>query len=260
MGNASVLIPMFKYYPERVIIASTNDTLVFRETTAVDLTAEVESGTWSWAELAWKIKVALEAQGGSTYTVSYAHSTRKYTILSDGVGGGGLFEIRVGGANDGWDDVGYTAHTSGALTYTSDTAAPAAQTTLTATQRARGAQLETEAMIEVTEVESGRREAVHHGQIDRYTFRLEFESVAVAQGFRTMWDDAGKYGAEIDLYPDSTAGSEYVTGYWDTSRPRIHMMLDRGLYRLYEIDFTLRFKVPATGTIEAAELLDRRPS
>lgn len=255
-GYASVLIPLFKYYSELITVGSTNNTITFGEGGSA-LTATVASGTWSWGELAWKVKVALEAAGTGTYTVTYTHSARKFTIAKST----GTFTLDVGGnANDLLDDMGFTSDKAGALTYTSDTSVPA-QTTLTCTQRARGPQLESDATREDTDIESGRRESTFYGEVERYTFRLEFESVAVAQGIYDMWRGAGRYGNAIDFYPDSTDTTNFVTVLWDAKSHGLREMTDRGLFRLYEVEFRLRIKNPTgSSTIKGRDFLDRRPS
>lgn len=263
-GYASVLEPVFKYYSATLTVSATNNTITFGEGGA-DLTATVASGTWRWGdELCAKIKRALDAASdvagnNSTFTVTYDHTTRKFTISK----ASGTFTLNHGGsANDLLDDIGFTGDKSGALTYTSDVAVPG-QTTLTCTKRVRMPQVEAEVTREDTEHESGRKESVYQGEVVRYPFRLEFESVATAQGFWDMWDSCAKYGNEIEFYPDAADTTAYAIGYWDTKRPVIRELTDKSLFRLFDIEFPFRFKMPAPfgdSTLKPRDFFDRRPT
>lgn len=256
-GYATPKIPVFRFYSELLTVGSTNNTITFGEGGGA-LTATVESGTWSYGgDLPYKIKVALEAAGAGTYTVSYSHATRKFTIVKDS----GTFTLDAGGnSNDFLDDIGFTSDASGALTYTSDTAVPS-QTTLTCTTSVKGPQYEDETRREDFDTDAGIRTSAFHGDVERYTFRLEHETVAVAQGFFDMWHRAGKYGLAIDYYPDSTDLTNFVTVFWDAKTFRPREMTAENLYRLYAIDIPLRFKKPAgSSTHVPKDFIDRRPS
>ena len=75
-------------------VTSSNNTLVFRETMATDLTATLTVGEYVTEELfAAEVKLALETAGASTYTVVINSTTGKWQITSNGAGGGGIFEI-----------------------------------------------------------------------------------------------------------------------------------------------------------------------
>lgn len=75
-------------------VTALNNTIIFRETLAVDLTATVAVGEYSSSTaLFTAIKTALEVAGASTYTVSADTTTLKVKIVSNGVGGGGIFQI-----------------------------------------------------------------------------------------------------------------------------------------------------------------------
>lgn len=75
-------------------IDATNNTIIFRETSAVDLTATVAESDYSDSTSFFAaIKTAMEAVGGSTYTVESDSTTLKVKITSNGVGGGGIFEV-----------------------------------------------------------------------------------------------------------------------------------------------------------------------
>jgi hypothetical protein len=105
-------------------ITSSNNVIIFRETAATDLTATISVDEYvSTTELAAAVKTALEDTGASTYTVIIDDLTGKWKITSNGLGGGGIFELM-------WTDVLSTAATvlgfstssddTGGLTYTGD--------------------------------------------------------------------------------------------------------------------------------------------
>lgn len=78
-------------------VDSTNKTIIFRETAGVDLTATITEGEYtSLTSMCAAIKTALEAAGDSTYTVTNSNSTNyKFNIVSNGVGGGGVFHLML---------------------------------------------------------------------------------------------------------------------------------------------------------------------
>ena len=103
-------------------ITSSNNTIVFRETTAVDLTATVAVADYSsTVALFAAIKSALEAAGSSTYTVESDATTLKVKFTSNGAGGGGIFEIDWTSSSMA-SILGFvsTEEDTGALTYTAD--------------------------------------------------------------------------------------------------------------------------------------------
>jgi hypothetical protein len=105
-------------------ITSSNNGIVFEETTSTPLTASIAAAEYtSSTSFLTAIKTALEAVGASTYTVSQDATTGKIKIASDGGGGGGVLNLL-------WTDAGSTAASilgydtsadqTGALTYTAD--------------------------------------------------------------------------------------------------------------------------------------------
>jgi hypothetical protein len=105
-------------------ITSANKVIIFRETVGVNLTATIsESNYTSTTTFIAAIKTALDAAGDSTYTVSQDATTLKIKIVSNGAGGGGIFQLM-------WTNVSSTAASTlgfstasddtGALTYTAD--------------------------------------------------------------------------------------------------------------------------------------------
>ena len=106
-------------------VTSSNNTLVFRETTATDLTATLTVGEYVTEELfAAEVKLALETAGASTYTVVINSTTGKWQITSNGAGGGGIFEIIwTDGDSAGIADLlgfGVSSDDTGGLTYQGD--------------------------------------------------------------------------------------------------------------------------------------------
>jgi hypothetical protein len=105
-------------------VISGENTIIFRETTAVDLTATITAGEYtSTTSFLAAVKSALEVPGASTYTVSVDTTSGKIKIASNGAGGGGILELI-------WSDPGSldiaamlgfdTVDSTGALTYTAD--------------------------------------------------------------------------------------------------------------------------------------------
>lgn len=78
-------------------VTSSNNTIIFRESVGVDLTATITIGEYvSISTMCTAIKTALEAVGDSTYTVTNSSSTGfKFQIVSNGSGGGGVFHLML---------------------------------------------------------------------------------------------------------------------------------------------------------------------
>ncbi len=107
-------------------VGTTNQKIDFEETGATPLVATILQGQYTADSLCTAIKTALELAGASTYTVTYSDSTNKFTIVSNGAGGGGIFTLLwftgANKANSAAGMLGFldAADDSGALTYTSD--------------------------------------------------------------------------------------------------------------------------------------------
>jgi len=104
-------------------VTASNKTLVFRETTGVDLTATLTEGTYtSTTTFLAHIKTQMEAVGGSTYTIAQDTSTLKIKFTSDGGGGGGIFELRWTSSTGLAALLGFDSGTNdtGALSYLAD--------------------------------------------------------------------------------------------------------------------------------------------
>lgn len=104
-------------------VTSSNNTIIFRETAAVELTATIAIAAYTSAtDLGTAVKTALEAVGGSVYTVSQTADLR-FKIDSDGAGGGGIFELDLdNGSFTAGDLLGFdtAAERTGSLSYTAD--------------------------------------------------------------------------------------------------------------------------------------------
>jgi hypothetical protein len=98
-------------------ITTDNNFLIFEETSTVDLTAVLNTGTYSGSTLATEVQRAMNAAGASTYTVTYTNG--KFRIQSDGAGGGGILNVEVSGSTIS-DEIGLLANKTGALDYTMD--------------------------------------------------------------------------------------------------------------------------------------------
>jgi len=116
----------YELVPDTIVINATNNKIDFTETTAgTEITATLTQGTYSPSGLATEIKTQLDAEGASTYTVSYASSTRKFSITSDLGGGDGLFSLLGASGTNVYVSslptfgLAITDHT-GAATYTSE--------------------------------------------------------------------------------------------------------------------------------------------
>lgn len=84
-------------------VTSANKGIVFQETNSVNLTANIAEDDYdNISDFLFAIKDALEAVGASTYTVTQDSVTKKITIESNGLGGGGIFKLM-------WTNVGSTA-------------------------------------------------------------------------------------------------------------------------------------------------------
>lgn len=106
-------------------VTTSNNTLVFRETALTDLTATLTAATYSSDTTFFAaIKAAMEAVGGSTYTVERDSTTEKIKMTSDGAGGGGILELMWTDASSAGmaDALGFdtSVDDTGALTYTAD--------------------------------------------------------------------------------------------------------------------------------------------
>lgn len=103
-------------------ITASNNTIIFRESTGVDLTATITVGEYaSSTALYTAIKAALEVVGASTYTVTSDTSTLKVKIVSNGLGGGGIFQIAWPSSSMA-SMLGFSTdeEDTGALTYVAD--------------------------------------------------------------------------------------------------------------------------------------------
>src|SRR3990167_10696644 len=106
-------------------IVSGDNTIVFQETSAVNITATITAAEYtSTTSFIAAVKSALDAAGDSTYTVSQDATTDKLKIVSNGAGGGGIFSLIWTHADStdmaavmGFDTA---SDQTGAITYTAD--------------------------------------------------------------------------------------------------------------------------------------------
>lgn len=101
-----------------------SNTIVFRETVGVDLTASIAVAEYvTIATFMAAIKAALEVAGDSTYTVTQ-NSNLKIVVSSNGSGGGGILQLMWTDADSltmaGYMGYSTAANDTGALTYTAD--------------------------------------------------------------------------------------------------------------------------------------------
>lgn len=108
------------------IESGVNDKIDFQETAATPLVATLTAGDYDTDDLIAEIEAQLESAGASDYTVSYDDDTNKFTIASDGAGGGGIFELLWSSGTNTATSVASTlgfdnsADDTGALSYTAD--------------------------------------------------------------------------------------------------------------------------------------------
>jgi len=257
---ASILIPRFKYFPHLVTISlGVNDTVTFRETTAVGSTALIAPGTYNYGDLAYQVKKALDSAGASTYIVRYSFTTRKFTITSDLSGGDGIFELVVGGAGDALPTLGFTATVTGAAQYTSGTAVPSL-TTIDFSTVLRFPRVRRVVDRESLTLENGRTETVSFGGIYEVSFLVEYESPAVGRAWALMVEELAEFGDSAQFYPDNTDTTNYLDVTFSDAQFDYREMLEESLYRLYSFAIAMRIAVPNSGTLDGRSLLDRRPS
>lgn len=103
-------------------VTSSNNTIIFRENTGVDLTATVAVGAYTSTSTFYAaIKSAFEAAGARTYTVSQDSTTLRTEIANDG--GSTVFEIYWSNVSTTMGELlGYDTDTddTGSYTYTAD--------------------------------------------------------------------------------------------------------------------------------------------
>lgn len=263
MANAyaSVQIPMFKYHTYLVTVDSSNNTFVFRDDGATDITCTIPSGEYTYAGLAYQIRKQMRALGVSSYTVRYRVNTRVFYFASDLSGGAASFQIRTGHANDIAATLGVTANKTGASAYDGDSAVPSLST-VTCTQKARLPRVRRSEAREDLVLDGGASESSSFGATVGLTFYVEHESVATIVALYDMLVAAAGRGQAVRYYPDSTNTTDYVDVVFTDRDFDLPEESDLGMYRFYGFSFTLR-EVPVasqTGTLNFRSFLDRRPN
>ena len=109
-----------------VIQSGVNDKINFEETIGSELTVTLAAGTYTGVTLANEIQTKLNLIGSSTYSVDYnSTNTDKFTIISDGTGGSGIFNLLWATGSDSANSVVFTMgfnnlDDTGSLIYVSD--------------------------------------------------------------------------------------------------------------------------------------------
>lgn len=104
-------------------VSNSNNQLVFDEGGG-DLTATVANGSYTASGLATAIKTAMDS-AGSTFTISYSTSTKKYTLAQTTPA---TFNLHCTNTTNAiWSLIGFStsANKTGSTSYAADTAAPA---------------------------------------------------------------------------------------------------------------------------------------
>ena len=196
------------------ITSGSNDKIDFEETAAANLAATLTAGTYTIGGIQAEIKRALEAAGDSTYTVVYnlsGASINKFTITSDGSGGGGILNLEwatgPNTATSAKTTLGFSnADDTGALTYTSDTACPAS-TTLTFDEDIRGPKWNIKRAGAEAISGSGVKQVTTQRLDVTYTFKVRFCTRATFDSFLTFMQTCALYGGQFDFYPKSSSGT-----------------------------------------------------
>lgn len=109
--------------PDIFYIRSKQSVFNFEETSGTELTATITPTVYTSASLVSTITSALNLAGASNYTTSFDSVKKKFTISSDGAGGGGIFSLLFGtGSNASYNGlpsiIGFTdADKTGSLSY-----------------------------------------------------------------------------------------------------------------------------------------------
>ncbi|MDD5649579.1 MAG: hypothetical protein PHF86_04065 [Candidatus Nanoarchaeia archaeon] len=92
-----------------IIRSSVNDGIDFRESPSVELTTIIPAGAYTGATLATQIQTRLNAVGASNYSVNYNISVpNRFTIISDGAGGTGIFSLLWATGTNASSSIAYT--------------------------------------------------------------------------------------------------------------------------------------------------------
>lgn len=190
------------------IVAGSNDKIDFEETAAANLAATLTAGTYTIGGMQAEIKRALEAAGASTYTVTYGLSgalINKFTITSDGTGGGGILNLEwntgPNTATSAKTTLGFSnTDDTGALTYNSDVVCPTA-VTLTFDEDLRKPKFGIKRAGAESISGSGVKQVLTQRLDVTYTFKVRFCTRATFDAFVTFMQTCAVYGAQFDFYP-----------------------------------------------------------
>lgn len=260
-----ILIPEFTYRDRTVLVAAgVNDTIRFRDVSGGgDLTATLEAGRWTTEQLCLKVKEAMDGQSNARYNCAYLREKNHFKVET----GGTFLELEDGSpsSNNAWDThLGFTGgDKTGATSYESDAARPGL-VTVTMTERLRSPIIERAAVREDFDTESGARYTTHMASSASYRFRMEFEGFLQAQKIHRMKRDVLIFGDRIELQFDSLTANSRMFGTIDPKTVVVREMVNRKLYRLYELRFSFVRRVPRVADLVTAvgfvDVLDRGPT
>ncbi|MDB4311895.1 hypothetical protein N9937_00555 [bacterium] len=231
--------PKIVYRPVTfTITAGTNDKIDFEETGSSELTATLTAGTYTKGGMAAELKRALEVAGASTYTIAFALSgsnINKFTVTSDGIGGGGvlnlLWNTGTNTATSAKTTLGFdNTDDTGALTYNSDNQAPAT-VTITFNNDVRSPQIAPKEDVSKHKTARGKKKVISRHVNWIYSFSLQFIPRTLIDSFYTFYEDCLWRGGQFDFYPKSSAGTFVNFTYEKGFKPTA--MTKKNLYQLY---------------------------
>lgn len=275
----NITYPRIEYRPKLVTIDATNNKIDFEETAATELTATLTNGVYTIAQLKNEIKNQLNAVGVSVYTVTYDQVARKYTLTSDGAGGGGVFNLLWDTGTNSAATVGAVigfstaADDTGSLTYTADNAS-FTSVTLDAEQPIRNPDIQLMPQQKTNISSSGRNETVDIRTDFMYSFSMQYinvDGIGVAgktgadiDEWLDFFENAYLRGVQFDFYPDQTDLASHIALISADKRTSMREMVKRGL--LGEFEFKMKTRVVQSGidtpagsnTIDTRQLIDRK--
>jgi len=219
MGTVSLPTPKIVYFPKLInIVAGSNDKLDFSEQNAGGaLVATLTAGEYKPQDLALHIEEKMNDAGNSNYTVTYNLSganVNKFTIVSDGTGGNGVFRLTwQTGSNSATtvgDDLGFTTSSddTGALTYTSDNVAPAS-TTLTFSEEVRSPKLRITKDASSVLSEAGDLQSRNKKRQTFFSFIISFEDNINIENWLDFIEQSAMEGGQFDYFPDGSGSDFY---------------------------------------------------
>lgn len=236
------------YYGHEV--TSSNNTISFNEG-AGTLLAEMQVGNYTFTEFLSELKIALDAAGGLTYTVTGSRDTRLITIASTST-----FELTVTDGRLLWDLIGFSgSNKTGASTYTGSAASGEQYKPQFIIQDyTDSANFQESVDSTVLEAASGNQEIVTFGTRSLFEMSFKFITNSNPDGVLIKNDPSGVANTRaflqyitqkkpIEFMPSISSRSTYYklvlektptdskgTGY------KLTEMVDKGLPGFYEIN------------------------